>query len=172
MKQKFLPRKTCFLAGAVGAGCLLLEGVLTLLGLGPLSFLTLAGFSLTGAMLLFLALVEKGPDGMSRRKRLILLFFALVASLLVPKAVAPVLDAVLVPLAAQLYVTREQRPLWLALALAEAAAMVARVLAATTLLQSHAAGVTATVLLTLAAALRLWMLAVLYRREAWATRSE
>ena len=164
MKRKFLERRTCFLMGTCGALCYFAAGALLLAGAGLLSYLLLAGFALEGGMLLFLALAEKGGDGLPKRKRLMLIFFSLLASIILPAAVAPLFAALIMPAAAHLYMDKKKdAPLWLCLLAAEAA-YAAFCVAAVLRGENGLPPVVMGLALLFVGAARAWMMLMLYKR--------
>ena len=163
MKRKFLERRTCFLMGMCGALCYFAAGAFLLADVGPLSYLLLAGFALEGGMLLFLALAEKGGAGLARRKRLMLMFFSLLASIILPAVVAPLFAAVVMPAVAYLYMDKKKdAPLWFCLLAAEAVYAALCIVAA--LRGEGLPSVAMGLALLFVGAARAWMMFTLYKK--------
>lgn len=77
LRIKKLRITTCFGIAIAGAVCDALAGGLMLAGVGQALYAHTAAFVLYGAVLLFLGVVEKGPEKKGRRVRLLGLFFML-----------------------------------------------------------------------------------------------
>lgn len=93
MRKRRIPKTVCFGLGMAGAGMSMIAGILMVVGLGQMEFAHWAAFGLTGAMLLFLAADERGPENMARRLKLVGLF----AMLLVAYFRLPPLDLLEIP---------------------------------------------------------------------------
>lgn len=80
MRKRRIPKTVCFGLGMAGAGMSMIAGILMVVGLGQMEFAHWAAFGLTGAMLLFLAADERGPENMARRLKLVGLFVMLLVA--------------------------------------------------------------------------------------------
>jgi len=133
VKKRLVQKKTCFLLGVFGAVLLLAAGLLMVLSRGPAQLLQMASFALTGGMLLFLAVQERGPNKTSRRTKWFGLFLLLLAGYLG----LPLLDLAEIPVLPLMLVMVWQKrhvPLLVGLLLAEVAFGALRTLAITPLL--------------------------------------
>lgn len=133
MKKKRLQKKTCFALGIGGAALWLAAGVMVAANIGPANFVQMACLALTGAMLLFLATLEKGQAGKGRRVKLLLLFLALLAAYL---RLWPMdlLEVLVIPLMLTMYRKKGDAPFIVVAWVAEAGMATVRTLALTPLL--------------------------------------
>lgn len=170
MKFRKFQKHFCFALGMAGAVVALAGGALMLAGFGQAQYMQMASFVLTGAMLLFLGAMEKGPEKKALRAKLLVLFFVLVVSYLgLPQRLPPLdlLEILVLPCLAGLYAKKGKNDgLWItALVLFEITNAAVRTLTLTPLLGGQAQALRiwggATVLVAL---LRGIVLLRLYRR--------
>ena len=134
-------------------------GLLMAFGVGAAQYAHTAALVFSGAMLLLLATLEKGPEKKPLRVRLLVLFFLLLfANLRLPPL--DFLEAAVIPLTAAMYGRKSDKPLVLALLGFELGLALLRTLAVTGYLGAHALKVVgsvlaATAILRFAALLRL-----------------
>lgn len=126
MKRKRISKRACFAMGTIGAVLYMGAGTLMLFGLGAAMFLRMAAFALMGAMLLFIALAEFGPENRKARIYLLVLFFVWMLSYIQePNYHLPPLSEICGAVVPILFTAKYRQgrfaPLWLALVAAELA---------------------------------------------------
>lgn len=170
MKMRRFKRSTAFALGLAGAGINLVGGVLMACGFGAAGYTKMAALALYGAMLLVLALLEKGQDKRTLRTILLVLFFVLLASNL-GLPLLDILEAAVLPLVLVLYRSRGDGPVMALLILFELFLAAVRTLSITPVLGTQPLRVWG-VALAATAVVRGLALARLQRRAAAAAQSE
>lgn len=165
MKKRRIQPKTCFMLGLAAQVVNAAAAVLMLLRLGPASMLAAMAFALTGGMMLFLCVVEKGDEKRGLRFKLLLLFLALLVSYFNLPPLNYLLDALLLPLLLLLYKRGRWHLPFALLLVAEAARMALRTVGVVDYFAPNTLVVEGAALLAVAA-LRFWALFLLYRAAA------